>query len=492
MRGYVPNPLAGYKSAQERVDQNPQCALAVTISGGGTISASFGYGVLEELNAQLRMPDGQSVLKEVDYLSTASGGGITAAVLIDMLREHELREPQADQKRRPTQEDLALYFAHARFRGVMDWRFVKDIDVFPKGLFSSPGQLIYENMKPALTGEGAPCKEMDLRTSSDRPGCYLPGIDRLKYSDVLAEVGSDSVPQWPVWLPGTTLYTSGTHIPAIPSAFKQLRIDALDLVSSDNPNKAEWVRLEEMNYHHSLVLSMAFPGIGPLVARVKTESRPQYVLLADGGQSDNLGLVNGIAAVANDVKADPQRKGLVIVIDGAMQPSDASVATWPGSSGSWKDRLLSGRFGMVFANGAPPLGFNRQAAKDLAKGVVADLGEDAADRVRVVFVRASDLLDSNEPVTFHDVDDCVTNDAEREPLNKDECLRGAKAVSMTPRDRIQIRVASLAIGRRLSEDLIALGNEAVRRQVRENSEADNLRAEILRCLQPTSAPNASR
>jgi hypothetical protein len=497
LQGYVPNPLAGYKSAQERPDQESRCSLAVAISGGGTISASFGYGVLEELNAQVNLPEGQSVLQEIDYLSTASGGGITAAIFIDMLREHALRQPLPARSRKPSREDLAFFFAHARFRGVMDWRFVKDIDVFPKGIFRSPAQLIYDNMGPALTGDRSdPCEELDLRKSSDRPGCYLSGINRLAFNDVLVKTDTAAVPRWPIWLPGTTLYTSGTHVPAIPSTFQQLGIDGVDLVSSDDPSDSKWVSLKDMNYHHALVLSMAFPGIGPLVARVPpTEAMArmqQYVLLSDGGQSDNLGLVNGIAAVANDVQADPERNGLVIVIDGAMQPSDASVAVWPGSSGSWKDRLLSGRFGLMFANGAPPLGFNRQAAHNLATGLISDLAGDAGQRLRVVFVRASDLLDSQQPVTFHDVGACITQDGKRDPLNKDDCLQGAPAVSMAPRDRIQIRVASLSIGRRLSEDLITLGNEAVRRQVSGDSGAGDLRQEILRCLQPTSRASDSR
>ncbi|OJT17802.1 hypothetical protein BO221_43145 [Archangium sp. Cb G35] len=481
--GYVPAPLSGYKSAQERSGQEPQCALAVAISGGGTISAAFSYGVLEQLNKSVELPHGQSVLKEIDYLSTASGGGITASIFIDMLREHSLRQP----RRKPTRDDLSFFFEHARFRGVMDWKFVKDIDVFPKGIFSSPAELIYDNMGPALTGQEAlPCKQLDLRTSTDRPGCYLSGINRLKFSDLLVAEGTSLAPQWPIWLPGTTLYTTGTHIPAIPSTFHALGIDGLDLVSSDSPSAAHWVRLEDMDYHHALVLSMAFPGIGPLVARTRTDSKPQYVLLADGGQSDNLGLVNGIMAVANDVKAHPDRNGLVIVIDGAMQPSDASVSAWPGSEGSLKDRLLSGRFGMVFANGAPPLGFNRQAAESLANGLLSELGAETRQRIRVVFVRASNLLNSPEPITFHDVGNCITTDGRRDPLGKSQCLEGAPTVSIAARDRIQIRVASLSIGRRLSEDLITLGNEAVKRYRPEKPSEEGLEQELLRCLQSTA------
>lgn len=52
--------------------------IGVALSGGGSRAALFGAGGLEALG-QLRAPDGRSVLEQVDYLSSVSGGGLPAA-----------------------------------------------------------------------------------------------------------------------------------------------------------------------------------------------------------------------------------------------------------------------------------------------------------------------------------------------------------------------------------------------------------------------------
>ena len=60
--------------------QQPVSGLA--ISGGGIRSASFGLGVLQSLVANDR-------LKEIDYLSTVSGGGYIGSALTWALKQDE-------------------------------------------------------------------------------------------------------------------------------------------------------------------------------------------------------------------------------------------------------------------------------------------------------------------------------------------------------------------------------------------------------------------
>ena len=71
---------AGYRYD---VVRPPSCdrdglGLAVSISGGGTRAAAFGYGVLQELET-LRLPTGDSLLDEIDVASAVSGGSFLAA-----------------------------------------------------------------------------------------------------------------------------------------------------------------------------------------------------------------------------------------------------------------------------------------------------------------------------------------------------------------------------------------------------------------------------
>jgi len=52
--------------------------VILTFSGGGTRAAALSYGVLKKMR-DIRLPDGRSLLGEVDVISTVSGGSFTGA-----------------------------------------------------------------------------------------------------------------------------------------------------------------------------------------------------------------------------------------------------------------------------------------------------------------------------------------------------------------------------------------------------------------------------
>ena len=55
-----------------------QTAIAMSFSGGGTRAAAFAFGALQGLDA-MRHPEGASLLDDVAFISSVSGGSITAA-----------------------------------------------------------------------------------------------------------------------------------------------------------------------------------------------------------------------------------------------------------------------------------------------------------------------------------------------------------------------------------------------------------------------------
>lgn len=74
--------LSEYISPQEiKSGQNSSISAVAAISGGGHRSANFAMGVLLELEKN-------SLLKEIDYFSTVSGGGFAAAAYISSLYDH--------------------------------------------------------------------------------------------------------------------------------------------------------------------------------------------------------------------------------------------------------------------------------------------------------------------------------------------------------------------------------------------------------------------
>jgi len=71
-------PKAGAETACIWPPAPQDTVVGVSFSGGGSRAALFGAGGLEALG-RLRAPDGGSVLEQVSYLSSVSGGGLPAA-----------------------------------------------------------------------------------------------------------------------------------------------------------------------------------------------------------------------------------------------------------------------------------------------------------------------------------------------------------------------------------------------------------------------------
>lgn len=76
------NPESGYYlHLQPRVDNSGELLLVLAFSGGGTRAAAFSYGVLEQLRDTPVTIAGrkETLLHEVDAISSVSGGSVTAA-----------------------------------------------------------------------------------------------------------------------------------------------------------------------------------------------------------------------------------------------------------------------------------------------------------------------------------------------------------------------------------------------------------------------------
>ncbi|MCB0842293.1 MAG: patatin-like phospholipase family protein [Bacteroidetes bacterium] len=81
-----------YRSVQERPNQNPDVAIAMAISGGGSRAYNFAMGVLLELD-NIYIGQQRSILNEIDYFSTVSGGGFAAGSYVSALYEHQTYHP---------------------------------------------------------------------------------------------------------------------------------------------------------------------------------------------------------------------------------------------------------------------------------------------------------------------------------------------------------------------------------------------------------------
>ncbi len=77
------NGTAGYRYRnvhQETGTKGDETLLLVSLSGGGTRAAAFAYGVLDEMRRS-SLPDGRTLVDEIDAISSVSGGSFAAAYL---------------------------------------------------------------------------------------------------------------------------------------------------------------------------------------------------------------------------------------------------------------------------------------------------------------------------------------------------------------------------------------------------------------------------
>lgn len=481
--GYPELPLGDYKSPQLRPGQNEVCSIAVGLSGGGSLSAAFGWGVLEYLSEYgypgdpLR--DAGRFLYEVDYYSTASGGGITAALVLEMMREFAIRDPVGPDF---DPSPLQSYFESARFRGVLDWRMLSFLRFAGGLLEGGSAGAVRRELESALSGLAdteCRCREELANCTDDLPNCRL--TPPLTFADLFIEPGETRLPTLPIWYATTTVYHSGHVLPVTPAMLKLLEIRRIRFGEGWFGGWEEWVPVEQLDMLHALTLSMAFPGIGPVVAEtgvpLDTGEPTSRVFFADGGQSDNLGLILGLRSVATDLQRGVSKKGLVLVVDAALE------SRYPNSAISIG---VGRRLHQSLFNSTPLLAAQRRQAGLMATSLAHEWLRERHGDVSTHFLRAADVLDDDVPVQFCDLArNCL--DENGFPEGRPDCFRDATCGAeqkLLPRKRIRHEAVTLALPRQQVEDLVAVGRRAAERALQDLPDGTKspLRKALRECL----------
>ncbi|HSP77336.1 MAG TPA: hypothetical protein VLQ93_02315 [Myxococcaceae bacterium] len=447
-----------------RPEQQADCVVSLSISGGGSNSAAFAWGALAELNERQVGPGGRSVLEELDYLVSASGGGITALLLMEMLREHRLREGGP-----LTQEDAKTYLGSARFRGVLDTQMSTVGDVLASGLaswFGNASSKLQRALRVAMVGEGERCQGVEAGPLAAVPRGTDGEFERyvlcrltppLRFEDVFVEAGQRA--SLPAFLPTVTLFETGENLPATRVWLERLGIERL-LFALPNSWLGDVARVEELDYVHAVTLSMGFPGIGPVLATAKRGERTYGVTLADGGQSDNLGLWVAYHALRNELLAHPEREAIHVVLDSSIEPEtpfvEKKVEDWATVTGE-----------RVIGNSLPLLRAARHTSRRNLELRARDELKEQADSYQLFFVTAEDVLDSRELVhrSFRDISDPGACHRAGHATDLETCLANARPCTRgcSPRERLGGLMSTLANERQLAEDLVTLGREAMAR-----------------------------
>jgi len=294
----IPNvSLNEYKSVQERdkTYQNPNIALGIGISGGGSRAQFFSMGVLLGLEEIKEADSQRNFLKEIDYFSTVSGGCFSAGYYLTIL------------KNKLEQENCSFdefYFSKA--------------DAYKDYVDKSANILsLLNNSRNEKGDKVSMTQRIDLdilQYDSSNPENANKFTTQMLLSDFFVPKESNSIPTLPMFVANGTAFNNGERIPFMPHIIK-----GLNLNSSLAPNKAP-IALNENKVNdgynfpvtYAITASSAFPGVLPKV-KFGVKNHDKILCIVDGGASDNMGYKTLVELLHNDTRVNDKNKKAVFI-----------------------------------------------------------------------------------------------------------------------------------------------------------------------------------
>lgn len=286
--------LSYYKSVQLRAGQDSTLALALAISGGGSRAANFGTGVMLGLEA-FQSPEASNLLREVDYLSTVSGGGFAGGGYISALFDHQRQWPgtpfsfeQAVEKR--VASALAYSYAapliRANFNPLLWFSHVDDGDALERAIDDQV--LGYKNRK----------RQLGRSASSIRLG------------DLFIPAGSPAPVLFPMHITNSSTVSTMNIFPFTPDILARYQIDGYT-----HRMRKQGVS-PDSTFHIPLSVGIKSSGSFPVLISNTTLSsayssdRP-FLHLFDGAMTDNTGYYTALQVL----KQEAARRKVIFVVD---------------------------------------------------------------------------------------------------------------------------------------------------------------------------------
>jgi hypothetical protein len=379
--------FANLRSPSDRPLRSPECVVALAFSGGGSISAAYAYGALYELLMTLRGP---SPVVEADYLSSASGGGIAAGVLHELMMEPVVRcleephgrdcdvvrpcfqsgwtgpscekankivlqygsrnapgEPNAvdgvdwarasrcfelrDPARVSTQALLSCLLEEPTYAASLSERFIGK-----RHLASGGGVSRLEQFQQQLP-VGLYGKEHAAPSSQGFRQGFRTMLHHRAY-DVKIDATSDDWSRLSLWIPNATSFANGARVPMTAPVLASLLQPQVPTPRQTLAESSAVIGADKKLMTYWLSASMSFPGIGPFALQGPTVGgRPTFLHLVDGGLSDNLGMKTALEGALHELGVDAARwsrtaqprakRGLVIVFESTADAGRGFLTT---------------------------------------------------------------------------------------------------------------------------------------------------------------------
>lgn len=282
-----------YKSPQQRTNgQSPDVLVSVAISGGGFRASNFGLGVLRELE-QVEF-DGRryNALREIDALSTVSGGGLAAGAYVATLLDHIQATGST------TGYSLAA---------LIDQRPSQVLRNFERGYHND---LVFALLHPSTIGDldrgDFLEKEFDQKILGAE---YRDSKASITLGDVFQEHASGGEQTTPWWIANATIFENGGIFPFTPGSLRRYQITGYTHRLATHELKGDFFSLP---LSVGVKASASFPAAIPATTLSSSyDTDNPYLHLFDGGLSDNLGVSTALQVLSQL----PASRKVLIVID---------------------------------------------------------------------------------------------------------------------------------------------------------------------------------
>lgn len=279
--------LSLYKDPELRSsNQQKDVAVVLAISGGGYRSGNFASGVFEELENIDCGIENHNVLKEVDFISTVSGGGIPAALLTSTLTDYKNKVGSIE--------------GYSFSNELKNNNLMRELERSRHNVLLA-GLVSLASIGPLDRGDF-------LQREFDK---YLLGSERrgrsLTLGDIFIPKNKHKIPHSPMWIANATVFENGSIFPFYP--------DTIDEYEIEQYTHCLWNENLESPYDLPLSIglkaSSSFPFVIPATTlRSAHDKNNMFIHLFDGGQSDNLGVLTALQMIDN---IDKKRKILIII-----------------------------------------------------------------------------------------------------------------------------------------------------------------------------------
>lgn len=322
--------LSQYKSPNLRPGQDPDKLVILCATGGGSRAASFTIGTLLELEKVLNdnsagRDSTKNVLSEVDYFSTASGGGWGASSYIAFLYQ---KNKYGITKLNPfltynSYEKILVNAIDAAYAKYQLKYFLGGI--FSKNFNSISGSVMMDRLNYGYLGQGPrTIIEDSIWKQHNNSEFDKDSVKEITLDDVFTLKNSTKTPVLPMFIANATNLSNYMVVPFTPDRLHWWGVRQYMYTTKYGP-RPEPVepagilskeKLLEVSLAAGIKASSSVPGfIGSSTFESLKDSTEYILRLEDAGITDNFGLHTVKAILKQEEKILEKQKRIVIIID---------------------------------------------------------------------------------------------------------------------------------------------------------------------------------